>query len=189
VPGYLIPEMYFEYLRTQDARPLVGIFYHNAIDILSLAGLFSHLAFLLQEPNTHIIQHSEDLVSLGRYFETAGDDSQAVLLYTRALAEELTNELRQDTRFRLSLILKRKGDWDAAQILWEQAARDRELYAFEELAKYFEHHAKDLQTAQFWASQGKIVLAGSRLSTEEHKQWQSNFDHRLKRLARKLSSI
>ncbi len=49
VPGYLIPEMYFEYLRTQDARPIAGIFYHNAIDILSLAGLFSHMSFLLND--------------------------------------------------------------------------------------------------------------------------------------------
>jgi hypothetical protein len=44
VPGYLIPQIYFDYLRTGDARPLLGVLYHNEMDILSLAGLFNYLA-------------------------------------------------------------------------------------------------------------------------------------------------
>ncbi len=84
VPGYMIPELYFDFLKTKDARPMAGIFYHNAIDILSLAGLFSHTAFLLNEPLSKDIPHHEDLVSLGRFFEAQGDFPQAELLYRRA---------------------------------------------------------------------------------------------------------
>jgi uncharacterized protein len=50
VPGYLIPEMYFDYLRSGDARPLSGIFYHNGMDILSLAALFNFVNDLLVDP-------------------------------------------------------------------------------------------------------------------------------------------
>ncbi|PIZ25697.1 MAG: hypothetical protein COY47_04525, partial [Chloroflexi bacterium CG_4_10_14_0_8_um_filter_57_5] len=32
VPGYEIPYLYFDYLRTGDARPLASVFYHNAMD-------------------------------------------------------------------------------------------------------------------------------------------------------------
>ncbi|MDO9349176.1 MAG: ribonuclease H-like domain-containing protein, partial [Anaerolineales bacterium] len=37
VPGYEIPYIYFDYLRSGDARPLAGVFYHNAMDIVALA--------------------------------------------------------------------------------------------------------------------------------------------------------
>jgi uncharacterized protein YprB with RNaseH-like and TPR domain len=36
VPGYLIPEIYFRYLRTKDARAIKQVFEHNLQDILSL---------------------------------------------------------------------------------------------------------------------------------------------------------
>jgi hypothetical protein len=187
VPGYLIPEMYFEYLRTRDARPLSGVFYHNAIDILSLAGLFSHMAFLLNEPHSSAINHPEDIVALGRFFESMGDPNQAEGLYKKALEEKLPNELSRDTRSKLSFLLKRKGDWAGAIVLWESAAEDKELYAFEELAKYYEHHAKNLTTAHAWVSRAKMALESQHLSTYEHQFWQTSLDHRLERINRKLA--
>ena len=187
VPGYLIPEMYFEYLRTSDARPLGGVFYHNAVDILSLAGLFSHMAFLLNEPDSEDVQYAEDIVSLGRFFEAMGDHHRAEALYKKAMTEKLPAELLQDTRSRLSFLLKRKGDWNAAGALWEQAAQDQELYAFEELAKYYEHHSRDLEAAHYWASSAKMVLESSSLSRSERDRWKKSLDHRLQRLARKMA--
>jgi len=47
VPGWLVPEIYKEYLHTGDARPLTGVFYHNAVDVLSLAALFIYIARVL----------------------------------------------------------------------------------------------------------------------------------------------
>ena len=49
-PGWMIPQMYFDYLRSRDARPMKGIFYHNAMDILTLAALTEHIAHLLADP-------------------------------------------------------------------------------------------------------------------------------------------
>jgi hypothetical protein len=187
VPGYLIPEMYFEYLRTQDARPLGGVFYHNAIDILSLAGLFSHMAFLLQDPHSAAVSHPEDIVALARFFEAMGDATQAEALYRKSLSEALPINLRNDTREKLSYLLKRNGNWAGAIALWEQAALNNELFAFEELAKYYEHHRKDLATAHTWAVQAKAVLESSSRTAYEIQQWKMSFDHRLERLERKLA--
>ena len=188
VPGYLIPEMYFEYLKTQDARPLAGVFYHNAIDILSLAGLFSHMAFLLNEPHSEEIAHPEDTAALARFFETMGDKSQAVTLYQRALQEKLPSDLYWDTLERFSFLLKRSGEWESAIALWEQAALAGHLYAFEELAKYYEHHAADLPAAHDWTSQAIGALEHLHLPPYMYQQWLASFNHRLERLNRKLTN-
>ena len=50
VPGYEIPYIYFDYLRDGDARPLKGVFYHNAMDVVAMAALLSHTAALLADP-------------------------------------------------------------------------------------------------------------------------------------------
>jgi len=189
VPGYMIPEMYFEYLKTRDARPMGGIFYHNAIDILSLAGLFSHMAFLLNDPHSDKINHIEDVVALARFFESMGDITQAVELYQKSLASEMTGDLYWDTVERYSFLLKRQENWEGAMSLWQMAAENNALYAIEELAKYFEHRAKILATAKQWTLKGLNILNEQHLPAYEHFQWQEKLQYRLERLDRRLSKM
>lgn len=187
VPGYMIPEMYFDYLKTQDARPLAGIFYHNAIDILSLTGLFSHMAFLLHDPHSDKISHVEDIVALARFFEALDEKQSAQVLYDRALKLEMPEDLFWDTLERFSFFLKQKGDWQAALVLWEKAASNNAFYAFEELAKYHEHHTKDLNLARDWTLKALAILERQPLTAYDVDPWREKFDHRLKRLERRLN--
>jgi hypothetical protein len=189
VPGYLIPEMYFEYLKTQDARPLSGIFYHNAIDILSLAGLFSHMAFLLHNPHSDKINRGEDVVALARFFEAMDDTPQAEILYQRALNKDLEKELYWDTLKRFSFILKRKDDWDTAISLWKKAAENQELYAFEELAKYYEHRVKNLEEARKWTVKALALTNEKHFPIYHYHYWQESLKHRLERLERRLAHL
>jgi hypothetical protein len=54
VPGWLIPQLYFDYLRTGDARPMRSVLYHNSMDVISMAALLSHFGHLLEDPfNDH----------------------------------------------------------------------------------------------------------------------------------------
>jgi len=39
VPGHAIPTLYFQYLQTGNAQALSSVFYHNQMDVLSLASL------------------------------------------------------------------------------------------------------------------------------------------------------
>ena len=187
VPGYMIPQMYFDYLRTQDARPMAGIFYHNAIDILSLAGLFGHMAFLLDDPHSDRIQHGEDIVALARFFESMGEIAQAEALYQKALSADLPEEIYWDTVQRLSFLLKRKGEWQAAIALWEQAAGSEELYAFEEIAKYYEHQVKDIEEAHRWTVGAITTLNSRHFPAYQYHFWQESLSHRLERLERRLA--
>ena len=57
VPGYEIPWLYFDYLRTGDARPLGGVFYHNAMDVVAMAALLAHMNDMLESPFEGKVQH------------------------------------------------------------------------------------------------------------------------------------
>ena len=188
VPGYMIPEMYFEYLKTQDARPISGIFYHNAIDILSLAGLFSHMAFLLNAPDPENITVGEDTVAMARFFEAMNDIPQAEVLYRESFNADLSETLYWNTLRRFSFLLKRKEEWSEAISLWEQAAENAELYAFVELAKYYEHRVKNLETARQWTVQALEAIQKSHLPAYQYQAWHQELAHRLARLERRLAS-
>ncbi|HEV8633655.1 MAG TPA: ribonuclease H-like domain-containing protein, partial [Chloroflexota bacterium] len=51
VPGWLIPQLYFEYLRRRDGRALVPVFEHNRADILAMLALAVRMARLVAEPH------------------------------------------------------------------------------------------------------------------------------------------
>jgi tetratricopeptide (TPR) repeat protein len=145
------------------------------------------MAFLLNDPHSERIQYGEDIVALARFFENMGDIEQSETLYQKALQTELPEELYWDTIERFSFLLKRKEDWESAVALWEMAAENHGLYAFEELAKYFEHRVKDLGMAKKWALEAKQVLQKQVMPAYEFLQWQERLDHRLERLERRLS--
>ncbi len=189
VPGYMIPDLYFDYLKTGDARPLAGIFYHNAIDILSLAGLFSHMTAILQDPFTEKTPHNQDIVALARLFESMEDHQQAANLYRKALNTHLPDELYWDTIKRFSFLLKRNQDWQGAIDLWRKAADHQDLYAFVELAKYYEHQTKDLVEAQQWTLKGIKALKAHHTPVYQYNLWKEDLDHRLKRLNRRIAGL
>src|SRR5512146_2606964 len=66
VPGYEIPWLYFDYLRTGDATPLKGVFYHNAMDVVAMAALLSHVSSILHDPFNGGVEHGLDFVALGK---------------------------------------------------------------------------------------------------------------------------
>jgi tetratricopeptide (TPR) repeat protein len=185
IPGWLIPGVYFDYLRSGDARPLKGVFYHNAMDVLAMAGLLNHMTHLLDHPLDGRIKHAVDVAAVAKLFEALGDFEKAIQLYEHSLAQDLPEENYWDSLQRLSFIYKRQGDWSAAVELWQQAAAGRQLYAYVELAKFYEHQRRDYQQAAHWTRSALDIFftppypAGIR-------RWRLDLEHRLARLQRKL---
>ena len=68
VPGYLIPQIWMDYLDSRDARPLEGVFYHHAMDILSLAALAGYLSQCLAAEEGPAFHHAEDQISVIRLY-------------------------------------------------------------------------------------------------------------------------
>ncbi len=185
VPGWMIPQMYFDYLRSGDARPLRSVFYHNAMDVVSLAALFSHTAALLADPLSDRVGHAEDILAMARLFEEQEHYELAIQLYSRGMQADLPEETVINALQRLALIHKRLDNLAAAVTLWEEAARHQHLHAHVELAKYYEHRMQDYDEAIYWTETALSIIEQPGFPAYEKHQWQTELDHRLTRLHRK----
>jgi hypothetical protein len=149
VEGWMIPQIYFQYLRTGAAGPLRRVLYHNLQDILTLALLTAHVELVLRDPWSGLVEHPIDFLSLGRVCASVGEIDTAVSCLKRALAGDLPARLEAEAFLRLALIEKRRQNWPAALPLFERVV-DRpgfQRIACVEMAKYHEHVARDHQQA------------------------------------------
>lgn len=193
VPGYEIPWLYFDYLRTGDARPLGGIFYHNAMDVVAMAALLSHMNNMLETPYDGHVQHGLDFIALGKLFEDLGHWDEAARLFERGLESgaEISQGLTESDFSlavkRLSILQKKRGDMNNAIRLWEEAAERGHLYAFVELAKHHEHKSRDIKTALKWTRSAMQCAQSMEMPDYIRKHWLEEITHRLERLERKDS--
>ena len=146
IPGYLVPEFYRNYVVHGDASQVANIFYHNEIDVVSLSALFTMLAAILENPTSELLSHTEDIYSIARLMESLNREALAEQLYASehilTSNEELVLSLISRGR-----IYKRNKNFAGALPLWEQAANHGSPEAALELAKYYEHIAKDYHQA------------------------------------------
>ena len=183
IPGWLIPSIYFGYLRQGDARALPGVFYHNAMDVLTMAALLNHAAQLLADPLNPSVEHALDIVALGQFYENMGDVETAAQLFEQGLARnDLPEAHYWATQRRLSFLHKRHQHWIAAVELWQLAAEGRQIYAHVELAKFYEHQQRNYDEAILWTQ-----TALNLLTAHERSQWWGDLHHRLARLQRKAA--
>ncbi|MEO5887127.1 MAG: ribonuclease H-like domain-containing protein [Anaerolineales bacterium] len=196
VPGYEIPWLYFDYLRTGDARPLGGVFYHNAMDVVAMAALLSHINNMLETPYDGHVQHGLDFIALAKLFEDLGHWDEAARLFERGLEwDPLSAEVKQgltESDFglavkRLSILQKKRGDLNESIRLWQAAAERGHLYAFVELAKHYEHKLRDIKTALQWTRSALVCAQETEMPAYMRKHWLDEIARRLERLERKDS--
>ncbi len=153
--GELIPYVYFDFLRSQDATRLVPIFHHNAMDILTLACLTAIVpaAFSVTDCESLAkvgVSHGADLAGLARWMVSGGALEQALALLRRAVKAGLPDPLLFRTLWDIATIEKKLGRPEAALELFVELAGCRNEYrvrALEELAKYYERTEKNLVVA------------------------------------------
>lgn len=188
VPGYEIPWLYFDYLRTGDAAPLKGVFYHNAMDVVALAALLAHSAAMLHDPFDGRIQHGLDFIAVARLFEDLGQWEAAARLYEHGLQIDLAEADFWQAVRRLSILQKRRGDLGEAVRWWEQAAAQGHIYAHVELAKYCEHRLRDHAAALHWTQTALEHLRAAHMPAYARRHWLEELEHRLARLEAKLKA-
>jgi uncharacterized protein YprB with RNaseH-like and TPR domain len=180
VPGYLVPEIYFRYLKTKDARALKQVFEHNLQDILSLVALVSRMCFLVEDPLNNT-KYGMDIFSIGKMFDEEKKYEQSTHYYAEALKHNLAEEeVLEILRF-ASFTYKRQGKWEEAEKIWKEIIeRSREFiyYPYEELAKYYEHCLKDYQKAE--------TIIEEALNIEENIFTGEKLQYRLNRIKGKL---
>jgi hypothetical protein len=92
-------------------------------------------------------------------------------------------DIALNARKSLSLIHKRSFQWDEAVSLWKDiiATYPHDVFAAEELAKWYEHHARELGLAMELVQR---ILDEARHLAETERQ---SLEHRMKRLLHKMS--
>ncbi|MEA1939129.1 MAG: ribonuclease H-like domain-containing protein [Candidatus Caldatribacteriota bacterium] len=182
VPGYLVPEIYFNYLRTKDARALKGVFEHNLQDILSLVALAAKMGDFLEEPLKNTIYPS-DIYSLGKIYDKQKEYIKSALYYKEALKRNLAEEEALEILRLVSFAYKRQEKWEEAEKIWKEIIeRSQEFiyYPYEELAKYYEHYLKDYRKAK--------LIVEEALNIVENIFLKEKLKYRLKRIKRKEKS-
>ena len=197
IDSALIPQFYFDYLRGGSCEPLASVFRHNQMDLRGLAALAGKILSLLESAEPHrVTHHPLDIFGLSRLVQRRGEASRARRLYESALGAGLPVEASRTARRELALLAKRAGDFDRANVLWSELAENSQgdpqeaSRAYEQLAIYFEHRAKEPRRAAELTRKALALLArtrGSRWSifNKSHgNNLEARFRRRLARLER-----
>ncbi len=149
VPGYEIPGRYFEWLRRRDGELVRGIFEHNRFDLVSMAALVVHLAELVDADSRRGRQPGDDLLAAARLRIDREDVSGARRILEFLVNSDEESTLRAAAEL-LSLLYRREGKWGKAVALWERMISDNpgDVFAVQELAKWYEHRRADYEAAR-----------------------------------------
>ena len=185
LPGALVPQTFFQYLKDGNFAPLEKILEHNKQDIVSLAQLFYFMCKQASVPES--IADGEDLLSLAKAMEKAGNRQKAMHCY-RLTAKTSRSAEAYHAMGRME---KREGHVESAVRLYQTmlAQGSDPAGACEALAKLYEHQLRDLSGAIAYTRQALLLLAEPTLFPNESLQErQSALQYRYARLRRKLSA-
>ncbi len=144
IPGYLIPSVYFDWLASEQPGLLPVVLEHNRLDILSLYFLLQRVAEIFRDEGGGLCE-PQDMYSLSRIYGRRGHHDKVTQMYDR-LVSRTAVPLDREVKMYHAMAFKRAGDWSRAVGLWLEISEGdtREAFlAHLELAKYFEHQAKD----------------------------------------------
>lgn len=186
VPGSEIPGIYFDFLRTGNAQQLQPVFYHNALDVVTLAALAVEMARAVSDAGSEAAIDSLDLFSLSRIFDRARVTERSVSTCQQALAAGLPETVETRALWQLASQHKQRREHELAVELWKNlAGREAQfaVKALEELAIYYEHRQRDLGTAMEFTMAAIERLRETPISALPLKR----LNHRMERLRQKVA--
>lgn len=191
IPGELIPQLYFEFIRKRDAFLLADVLEHNFYDIVNLVLLSLKISAIAQSPLEHL-RFAQDYYSVAHYYFQNNHLEEAVPLLQCILNNGVTDrELELSAFFLLALIFKRmKRSEDSRKYLWELLNRQyHHPKVIEELAKFYEHEDKDYDTAREIVEKGLKYLEtiGQLDGKSDVLKHVPLLKHRHQRLVRKIA--
>ena len=188
IPGEMIPAVYFKYLENRDPTEIKRVIRHNELDILSMVSLEIKLSKLLNAPLAEADGEYE-LLGLGRLFEAGGDTAQMLECLELCVGSGEYSVKAKAVK-RLTTVYKRNGNYDLALSHWR--AMDEENSGFElfhliEMAKYYEHKAKDIEFAAMLVDRAiQRCIAAGLVGTRQYNELIKRRD-RLRVKAEKLT--
>lgn len=158
IAGSEVPELYKIYLETGRADDIIKIIEHNESDVVSMTVLLSKLLRVDKDPVSEL-DNIMDVMHLGEFYYNRKEYDRAkecleAVIHTKTDPLTLYSAMKY-----LSLIHKRNGEWDKSLYYWDRMSKVNigAVFPFEELAKYYEHKASDLEKALKYAENAKLI--------------------------------
>ncbi|MDO9120664.1 MAG: ribonuclease H-like domain-containing protein [Anaerolineaceae bacterium] len=190
VPGWMIPEIYFNYIRSGDASQIANVVYHNAMDIVSLAALYFAITQMLDKDLFTSKLHSWDVFAIGQLYEVIGEVNKSITIYEHCLQLiDIEQSKKQEINSRLAKLYKKTACWQKAKVLWETNGNSGDIEACIELAKYYEHEMRDVPNAFVWTHLAEANLENSNIIRYKKKAIQSELKVRRLRLEKRMINV
>jgi hypothetical protein len=193
IPGALIPQIYFDFLRDGEASQLPEVFAHNRQDIVSMAALLRRIAQLVQHPlqrDNGAPITSQELRRVALLYRQLGDFSASAALFEQ-LSQQAQSRLSLEDHLAFGLCYKSQRRYAEANRVWQEIIAKLPFHPlpYIELAKHFEHREGAVMAALEWVER---ALRNLRLSEElgRKSDWavfKNDLFHRQARLQRKMS--
>lgn len=144
VPGEMVPQIYFEYIRKRRAEILGGVLEHNYHDIVNMVLLTIHIGQILNHPLT-MLNNDLDILSLANYLyqKKFYEDAKPLFEYMNENLQD--SELKIESMYHLSMLLKKSGEVNESGKIFQNMLKLERNHpeAIIELAKYYEHKEKN----------------------------------------------
>ena len=180
IPGWEIPQRYFDWLKRRDPASLADVFEHNRLDVISMATLTAHLVDILTAQAVAERTHEDDYLAAARLLlkRAHAEDAQRIL---DIFQSDTCSDFSLTSKKKLAQLYKRTGRLEEAVRIWEHMASCTpvEFYAVSELAKYLEHRTKDHVRAKMLIE--TVLIRDNSFSEDER----ASLLHRLHRLEKK----
>jgi len=160
------------------------------MDLRGLAALSNRILSLLSNAEDLELGGLE-LFGVSRICEKRGEHRRARKLYQKSIASFLPTNTDRAARRSLAKLAKREGDLELACELWKEAlGNSRHGYeAYEQLAIYYEHTARDPELAREIVQQAldqlRDAIQVGDIAPGPYREIKSKFDRRMERLKRK----
>jgi uncharacterized protein len=187
IPGWMIPDVFFEFQRNGVIDRIPAVLEHNRIDVSSMA----HLLLAINDIYRVVADKSFAALETRALMNIAHGLFKIDRALFIDLVDFLGHDVFDDRRLfkKFSAALKRVGRHDRAIELW---TAESSVYSLEELAKNAEHREGDYERAlAFCRTAGELIAAGvlrkdGPAAAEGIIAWyRTRFDKRKDRIKRK----
>lgn len=181
LPGSQVPQRYFDYIKTKEFALLADVLRHNLQDVKSLAMLTGHLCSVYREPQA--LEHAEDLFGVGRTLMRGGHTEKARTCF-KILGH---SSLSPQAHMHLASSYKKEKEWQEAVTTYQDmiARGEGGTWPYIELAKYYEHIARDIPRALRCANGALSLSLNMAMLTGEDERELAAIRKRINRLRRK----
>ncbi len=192
VPGALIPQIYFDFLRYGDTSQLPEVFAHNCQDIVSMAALLARIAQLVQHPlqsRDGALISPPELRRVAWLYRQLGDFAASAALFEQLLQQSQSTSRLED-HLTLGLCYKSQRRYEEANRIWRETVERLPFHPlpYIELAKHCEHREGTLPAALEWVERAwrNLQLSEELGRGNDSRLYKSDLLHRQDRLRRKL---